>query len=981
LGGDSLAAIKFSILVEDTFGVELPIVVLMTSETLFKVEAFIAARLSQTSSNCKNEYTKNDNKENINEMNHHSNGIGYYNNHDKHTNAMSKDTTNSKNKGKEKSTSSNTKQLSEEEKKSLKLIASGKKEIDWEKECSYPPYYMDVLYKCEKELLYCISQEKRAKYLARSHVLVTGATGFLGPFLLEQLLKKYPKSKIYCLVRGKDHFSAGERTKENANTLNCSLQPHHRIKVLAGDVSKLNLGLSAKEYAKIALSVSTVVHNAAHVHGMLPYSYLKQTNVAGTLRVIKFSIIARKKILNHISSINVLHPSEGHPEKEILFNTSTLDSLSGYAQTKYVSEMLINQLPNFEVSHQKICRKLAGGIPDQIKIFRPATISAHSITGSTNLRCFTNCVICGLIQLGGYPKKGKGIPQYLLLTPVDYVSSAIAELCSTTTNKRMNIYHLVTSKPTQWKTLANFIRSLGYKFKALDPVEWKTRVSEMHPSNPLFVFRDQLLSGGGFVKVSHRNGPQTHKTTKLLKMINEQAFGDIRTHVSLHSFYLSLQFIASFYIIPQPTYLPHQQTHLSLDENEEEISDKIMECGYYRIENWYKDLADYTFPSFFFPFTLEHAQMIKELRHKAKTLKHKKNSGETKKQKRGAPQEFKIQLKQLGKAKTGETKFGFKLVTENEEKENKEMNNLYKQVIQRWKKKKSKFYVLYLSLISSIDKIISSSFSSSGAFVRLSCRSPKDGATKTTKFKQTLKKMVKKSITENWDHLDEKCSTENSNLIALAKTIFYSLKVRSGEEAMKLIIHSDRIDEDIISCQQLNTFPLQVFVRKFVDFDPLLEFRAFVSNSHLLGVTAYHKLLYVPFISDNKKQIGELIFNFWNTELKQKINCEDYAIDFVISKELDKVYVIELNYPPPIADTILFHDFQDILQNGRDKDGKIVAKVVENTVKGGSENIEEHIQEWMNQFRKQQTNYNLNTICTIFLIPLISMLVFSYFWQ
>ena len=47
--------------------------------------------------------------------------------------------------------------------------------------------------------------------LDRSHVLLTGATGFLGQAVLEKLLSSYPTTRLTLLVRPKGSMSGASR--------------------------------------------------------------------------------------------------------------------------------------------------------------------------------------------------------------------------------------------------------------------------------------------------------------------------------------------------------------------------------------------------------------------------------------------------------------------------------------------------------------------------------------------------------------------------------------------------------------------------------------------------------------------------------------------------------------------------------------------------------------------------------------------------
>ena len=90
-------------------------------------------------------------------------------------------------------------------------------------------------------------------------------SGFLGAFLLQGLLKKYPQASVLCLVRADTPAKGAERLK--ANLLN-----HHiwddafesRIVPVLGDLGKPRFGLSEVDFKKLTV-VESIIHNGATV--------------------------------------------------------------------------------------------------------------------------------------------------------------------------------------------------------------------------------------------------------------------------------------------------------------------------------------------------------------------------------------------------------------------------------------------------------------------------------------------------------------------------------------------------------------------------------------------------------------------------------------------------------------------------------------------------------------------------------------------
>lgn len=66
-----------------------------------------------------------------------------------------------------------------------------------------------------------------------------------------------------------------------------------RVTILLGDVSLPRLGLSSSKWTELCHRVSTVFHNAAWVHGILPFRTLKKSNITSTLEVSRSFIRSR----------------------------------------------------------------------------------------------------------------------------------------------------------------------------------------------------------------------------------------------------------------------------------------------------------------------------------------------------------------------------------------------------------------------------------------------------------------------------------------------------------------------------------------------------------------------------------------------------------------------------------------------------------------------------------------------------------------
>ncbi len=139
-----------------------------------------------------------------------------------------------------------------------------------------------------------------------SEVFLTGATGFLGAFLLRDLLRQ--GLVVHCLVRGADTAAARDRLTANLRALELLDDVDlDRVRVYTGDVTKPRLGMAEDTYAGLARRVGAVYHSAAKVNFLTLYKWLRKSTVEATHGILRFACAARAT-LHHVSTTGVFEP-------------------------------------------------------------------------------------------------------------------------------------------------------------------------------------------------------------------------------------------------------------------------------------------------------------------------------------------------------------------------------------------------------------------------------------------------------------------------------------------------------------------------------------------------------------------------------------------------------------------------------------------------------------------------------------------------
>jgi amino acid adenylation domain-containing protein/thioester reductase-like protein len=294
------------------------------------------------------------------------------------------------------------------------------------------------------------------RVLAPTQILLTGATGFLGAFLLAELLRQTPAT-VYCLVRDQSSKAGIQKIQANLNTyLLWEETFRDRIIPLVGDLSQPLLGLTQNSFQAIATQVEVIYHSGACVNLSYPYAALKAINVLGTQEILRLASHITLKPVHFVSTLSVVH-SLDYADREIVTEADGLDRwqglYNGYSQSKWVAEHLMKIAQN-------------RGIPTCI--YRPGVITGNSQTGACNPQDFLNTLLRGFIQL----KRAPELDALWDFAPVDYVSQAIVHL-SQQKDAIGNVFHLLNPQPIHLSHLVDLIHAFGYPIQRIPYDQWR----------------------------------------------------------------------------------------------------------------------------------------------------------------------------------------------------------------------------------------------------------------------------------------------------------------------------------------------------------------------------------------------------------------------------------------------------------------------------------------------------------------------------
>src|ERR671916_2611140 len=150
--------------------------------------------------------------------------------------------------------------------------------------------------------------------LAGSHVLLTGATGFLGQAILERLLCSYPDTRISVLIRPRAGRSAADRLTallrknvfrslgERLGEEGLASVVRDRVTVLEGDLDSITL----------PADLDVVIHGASAVSFDPPVDEAFRTNVAGVAALYEgLAAVGSSPHVVHVSTAYVAGTRKG----------------------------------------------------------------------------------------------------------------------------------------------------------------------------------------------------------------------------------------------------------------------------------------------------------------------------------------------------------------------------------------------------------------------------------------------------------------------------------------------------------------------------------------------------------------------------------------------------------------------------------------------------------------------------------------------
>lgn len=160
---------------------------------------------------------------------------------------------------------------------------------------------------------------------------ITGCSGYLGSYILKELIQDSSQKKIYVLSR-----------RSSQNKISGTIENNKKVVIVTGDITKDEIFDDLDQMKNVQKEVTTIIHGAAKYDLKSTHKENYLTNVLGTQNLINFAKECNSlKVFAHISSIAVAGNIRREYQEDELEQPS--DVMNPYAQTKYESEKLVRR--------------------------------------------------------------------------------------------------------------------------------------------------------------------------------------------------------------------------------------------------------------------------------------------------------------------------------------------------------------------------------------------------------------------------------------------------------------------------------------------------------------------------------------------------------------------------------------------------------------------------------------------------------------
>ena len=251
------------------------------------------------------------------------------------------------------------------------------------------------------------------------------------------------------------------------------------LEVLPGDLAASRLGLDETTFARLASEVDQIVHPGALVNHLLSYRNLFEPNVAGTAELIRLALSGRLKRFDYVSTFGVpqMHPELGMAGEDADVRRLAPENplregyAAGYGASKWASEVLLRE------AHEHFGLPVTVYRPDMIMAHRHYRGQLNVPDMFTRL--IYSLVLTGIAPASFYD--GARARVHYDGMPVDFLAAAIRELGDSAWHgyRTFNTISSHLDDAVSLDTITDWVQSSAVPIQRIDDhAEWFRRFAD-----------------------------------------------------------------------------------------------------------------------------------------------------------------------------------------------------------------------------------------------------------------------------------------------------------------------------------------------------------------------------------------------------------------------------------------------------------------------------------------------------------------------
>lgn len=304
----------------------------------------------------------------------------------------------------------------------------------------------------------------RSRVYHQEHILLTGATGFLGSHILYELMHR-SNAVIYCLIRSHARYPdpmnrlTEVMARYYGNGIGALLKD--RVIIVEGDLEQEDLGLRPSDRHLLEEHVDSIMHCAAEVKHFGDAEYFSRVNTVSTERLLELARRNPQIRFHYISTLGIPEELALSGQWEAFVNSAV------YPQEAYVENVYTQSKLKAERSVVLACEK--HGMP--VTVYRVGNLCCRSDNGLFQSNIDNNAfyrMLKAMILLGVAPRAHYHVD----ITPVDYAGSAIAALAQRQDSVG-GMFHICNPVQLPYESLVGYFQTYGYKIRFMELHEYE----------------------------------------------------------------------------------------------------------------------------------------------------------------------------------------------------------------------------------------------------------------------------------------------------------------------------------------------------------------------------------------------------------------------------------------------------------------------------------------------------------------------------